>query len=73
MDEADYAQANTEFLESVLPRKHKPVAQATGFCLYCGEPVPPGKRWCDEECHAEWEEEQRIKRRKEGQYGLRKR
>ena len=31
------------------------VAQATGRCLWCGEPVADGRRWCDAECRDEWE------------------
>lgn len=28
---------------------------ATGACLYCGEPLPSGVRWCATECRDDWE------------------
>ena len=28
---------------------------ATGICLFCGEPVGGGVRWCDAECRDDWE------------------
>ena len=32
--------------------------EATGLCLYCGEDLPEGVRWCNAECRDEWEAEQ---------------
>lgn len=45
MLQADLAQA----------RQCKPVAEATGFCLNCTEPLPDGVRWCDSDCQLDWE------------------
>lgn len=30
-------------------------AEATGECLFCGEDVKPGVRWCSPECRDDWE------------------
>lgn len=57
MDVADRAQMDTDFLEE---HRQKPVtkeAEETGYCLFCGEPVPPGYRWCDKSCRDQWEKE----------------
>lgn len=34
---------------------------ATGECLYCGEPVAGGRRFCDAECRDAWDHEQQLK------------
>lgn len=39
----------------------QPTAKATGQCLYCEEPLPEGRRWCNAECRDEWEREQNRK------------
>ena len=32
-------------------------AEATGACLWCGEPqADPAKRWCDKDCLTDWDE-----------------
>lgn len=52
MDEADVSQARME-AEEEFRRKYRFVVEgpkATGECLDCGEPVPPGHRWCDVYC-----------------------
>lgn len=57
MDVADRAQMDTDFLEE---HRQKPVtkeAEETGYCLFCGEPVPLGHRWCDKSCRDQWEKE----------------
>lgn len=36
-------------------RKSQPEAAATGACLYCGDEVKPGFRWCCPECRDDWE------------------
>lgn len=28
---------------------------ATGVCLWCGEPLTEGRRWCSAECRDDWE------------------
>lgn len=32
---------------------------ATGFCLWCGEPLRYGLRWCDTDCRDDFERAQR--------------
>lgn len=31
-------------------RRTVEVQKATGFCLWCEEPVSAGRRWCDSDC-----------------------
>lgn len=34
--------------------------EATGECLFCGEPIEEkGRRWCDAECRDGWQARQR--------------
>ena len=43
------------FLELALAeRKPTPVIKATGLCLWCGEPVEDGRRWCEAGCQQDW-------------------
>lgn len=37
-------------------------ANSTGYCLYCEEVVPQGKRWCDGDCRDGWERDRRRKK-----------
>ena len=30
---------------------------ATGFCLFCDEPLAPERRWCDAQCRDDWQSE----------------
>lgn len=58
MDEIDRAQPHIEMETERLikaARQHKPVAAATGECLFCGEEVNEGVRWCSPECRDDWE------------------
>jgi len=57
-DIADRAQILSEFfLATSLADGDRmlPAAQATGECLWCGERLPDGRRWCDVECRDEWD------------------
>lgn len=65
MDNIDRAQQELEAYATLVkpPDANKKEAKPTGFCLYCGERIPKGQRWCDAECHADWEAEQRVRRR----------
>ena len=56
MDVADRALQDMEVLEQYT-QKRRPVlkAEATGECLWCGEPVKGGRRWCDATCRNAWE------------------
>lgn len=69
MDTLDQVQAEREQLEALLVHRPDPNAkdaEETGECLYCGEPLPAGRRWCNAECRSEWEHEQQ-RRKQNGQ------
>jgi hypothetical protein len=60
MDEADNANAQAEHWERVnryKSRKPEIQAVACGECLFCGEPLGDGMRWCDAECRDLYEKE----------------
>jgi hypothetical protein len=40
---------------------HQPALAATGDCLYCGEPLAPGARFCDSVCRDAWQHERDLK------------
>ncbi|GHU08344.1 hypothetical protein AGMMS50225_06810 [Betaproteobacteria bacterium] len=54
MDIVDQTQARDEKMGLTLTPKPEAPA-ATGHCLFCGEPVAPGLRWCDVACRDDWE------------------
>lgn len=59
-DIVDDAQKAVEFnLKTALHhcRRDEPNAVATGFCLYCDEPIEPPRRWCNADCRDEWQRE----------------
>lgn len=59
-DEADKTEALTEIaLQSSLytSRRDEPQAVAIGECLFCGEAVEQGRRWCDAQCRDDWQTE----------------
>lgn len=60
MDAADEADKIVEFALKIQienSHKHTVEALATGECLFCGEPLPVGMRWCGVECRDDWERE----------------
>lgn len=58
-DEADIAQENIERDLALLLRRRLPQGPAaTGECLWCGEPLDAGRRWCDAECRDAWQANQ---------------
>ncbi|MDR2261065.1 MAG: hypothetical protein LBE06_09120 [Azoarcus sp.] len=62
MDVADLAQLQNEQLDALRVGAHKPVApQADGKCLWCGEVLADGRRWCDAACRDEWERAERCR------------
>ena len=65
MDDADRADREiTAEIEHLMRRRAAPGPAATGFCLYCREPVATGQRWCQgTECRDEWRREQEARRR----------
>lgn len=63
-DELDRASEHEEILRQGAlylqsKRANKLEAEPTGSCLYCGEALTDGKRWCDAECRDEWEAERK--------------
>lgn len=59
MDDADLA--DKEILAMTQHRKEsEPEAKPTGKCLWCGDPVDQGKRWCCVSCRDEWDKAQRY-------------
>lgn len=65
MDVLDKTQQDMEAIEA-LSWKYKAHdvkdAEETGFCLYCGEPVQKGRRWCDKTCQEAWSYEQQRRK-----------
>jgi len=64
MDAADQADQAEESLRRALQRsvtnpmrRKTPEANAIGECLWCGEPLGVGMRWCGTECRDDWEKE----------------
>lgn len=56
MDDADRAQIEVEREQARLMRARHPAGPAaTGACLWCEEPLPDGRRWCDAACRNAWE------------------
>lgn len=69
MDEIDVANQQMELaIENSLRRnkQHRRVINATGYCLYCKEPLQHGQRFCDEDCRDDFETEEAAKTRKHG-------
>ena len=67
MDVIDRAQKEVEFAREHIQAKKDPEVKATGFCLYCGEPLKRGQRWCDKDCFDDWSYEERIRRKQRRQ------
>lgn len=59
MDIVDRAQEDLEAYERFRLNVPKREAKETGYCLFCGEKLPKGKRWCDADCRDMWEKENR--------------
>jgi hypothetical protein len=62
MDIIDQANQQADLLLQLQlneAKRTKPGPLPTGACLYCGEDVAPGRRWCDADCCSAWEKEQR--------------
>lgn len=58
MDIADKAQQHIErehALALAAARSRKTGPEATGECLWCGEPLDDDRRWCDAGCRDDWE------------------
>jgi hypothetical protein len=62
-DIADDAQAHIEREMSGLLARRKPSGPiATGRCLNCDEIVSDERRWCDKDCHSDWDKTTRARR-----------
>lgn len=57
IDETNDREEHVTALRIESLRHQPPVAQATGHCLYCDEPVAEPRRWCNRDCAALWERE----------------
>ncbi len=56
MDIADLAQQREERdRDRAMAARRETGPQATGACLWCGEPLGDGRRWCDALCRDHWE------------------
>jgi hypothetical protein len=58
MDDIDKLQAHEEILHRThleQSRRDTGGAIATGECLFCEAPLPPGLRWCGAECRDDWQ------------------
>lgn len=54
-DIADTAAALQATLNASAIQNKKAEAPAyAGHCLYCGEPTPYPRRWCDAQCRDDW-------------------
>jgi hypothetical protein len=42
-------------MRRLLALRRQAGPKPTGECLWCGEPIAPGLRWCDAECRDDWE------------------
>lgn len=62
-DTVDRYNEDQEFLLKVKKPNLNKEAEATGYCLYCGEPLKKKtQRWCDKECRDAWEYERRRRK-----------
>lgn len=60
MDDVDKAQHQEDMMLNHYlnnARRQATSALATGECLYCEEPLPPGLRWCGAECRDDWQQD----------------
>jgi len=66
MDDIDRAQFRDQQYQDDCERERryqaaKAILPATGECLYCGEPLVEGRRFCDARCRDDWERRQKLK------------
>ena len=55
-DELDRAEEEIEMELAEALRIRKPYGPApTGWCLWCGDAIEVGRRWCDHSCESSWE------------------
>lgn len=66
-DDIDRAQARDQQYQADCERERRYRAEhaalpATGFCLYCDEPVATSVRFCGPDCRDAWDHERKLKR-----------
>ena len=62
-DEADLTQARLEREEALRRRTPPaPILPYCGQCYWCGEALPPTRRWCDADCRDDWERDHARRR-----------
>ena len=49
-------------------RNVKEEAKATGFCLFCNEPIAMERRFCSVDCREDWELEKYSRIRQKGRF-----
>ena len=49
--------AETDHLANLSKSRKPEGPKATGFCLFCDEPLDDGLRWCNAACRNDWEKE----------------
>lgn len=65
MDEFELASQHEELRRTLAINTRRPAGPAaTGYCLCCDEPLPPGQRWCNADCREDWERITRAERQR---------
>jgi hypothetical protein len=65
MDDIDRAQGADALFTRAAMAQRRPVLADTGKCHWCESPVPTGK-FCDGDCRAAWEVQDRQRVAREG-------
>lgn len=56
MDISDTATVREERDRAIALKARKPAGlEPTGLCLFCGEALDTGLRWCNTDCRDDWE------------------
>lgn len=50
---------NNSKIKEISDKADQREIEETGYCLYCGEELEKGRRWCDAACRDAWEKERR--------------
>lgn len=64
-DDADLTDARIEremTMRLAELRRQKEALPYSGQCYWCGESLPPPKRWCDADCRGDWERDHARRR-----------
>ena len=61
-DIVDQANAISEVYTRAAVSTRKPEGpKATGYCLWCEDPVESPRRWCDADCRDQWEKHPHLR------------